>query len=93
MRTYTGIVRDKKVILPEEARLREGSTVSVVVPDDAIDQEADETTREALARQDLRAAGLILDAPPAAGRQPARERRLIEVRGKPLSQVVIDGRG
>jgi hypothetical protein len=92
MRTYQGIVRDNKVILPEDAHLREGSTVSVIVLDEAIDHEADEATRESLVRQDLLAAGLVLDPHPAA-RPPARERRLIDVQGNPLSQVVIDERG
>ena len=85
MPTYQGIVRDKKAILPEDARIREGSAVSVVVPDEAVDHEA-------LAQQDVEAAGLVVEAH-SATRPPVWERHRIEAPGPPLSRVIIDERG
>jgi hypothetical protein len=93
MRTYRGTVQNNKVLLPEGTQLREGSIVTVLVPDEADDDEPDEGLREALFRQDLKDAGLVLDPRPANRRPSARERHLIEVAGEPLSQFVIRERG
>ena len=92
MQTYYGVVRGNVVVLPEGVHLADGSTVEVRVPDLSSSRATDEAARETLFMQDLMEAGLVLNPPYLDADLPSIERRLIQVQGTPLSQMIIEER-
>jgi len=95
MATFQGIVKDNVVLLPEEVHLQDGTQVEVtVVP--AIFQgqrspESLEAAEEAF-KQHLLAEGLILEIKRPSLTEPEGNRRPIKVKGKPMSQMIIEDR-
>lgn len=84
MPTYYGIVQGNMVVLPPEARLPEGSTVEVRVPDEAA---------VLAAKHAMLASGLI-SAIRVPGEQLPTHRRVapLVIGGKPASELLIEER-
>lgn len=93
MAIYHGVVRGSVVALPEGVHLDDGLEVEIRTAE-ALPADADDQMREDLFKQRLRDAGLIQETAPSAPMESEDpvERRPVIVRGKPLSQVVIDER-
>ena len=86
MRVYKGIVKDRVVLLPEGVHLDEGLRVEVRVP------EAGQETPEESYKKQLVEVGLLQEI-----RQPSRpwtdqDRTPIKVKGKPLSEQIMEER-
>jgi hypothetical protein len=86
MRVLEGIVRDRVVVLPDGVQLEEGLQVEVHIRD------AGQDSRESLFRQRLREAGLLEGTQEPLLQLPDKNRRPIQVKGKPLSEQVIEDR-
>jgi hypothetical protein len=95
MAVYQGIVKDNVVLLPEEAHLQDGTQVEVKVVSAAIREhrspESLETAEEAF-EQGLLEKGLILEIKRPSLTESKGDRRPIKVKGKPMSQMVIEDR-
>ena len=89
MATYYGVVKSNVVVLPDNVALADGTKVEVRVPDDVV-QEEDERRRETLFKQELLKAGLLAEIKTPMHSPELSERTLIEVRGKPLSETIIE---
>jgi hypothetical protein len=86
MQVYEGIVQDRVVVLPKDVHLEEGLRVEVRVPG------TEGEPLEALFRQRLVETGLMERAErPPLGMTP-RDRAPIRVKGKPLSEQIIEER-
>jgi hypothetical protein len=87
---YYGVVRNGVVVLPDEAQLDEGSLVEVRGP--LVDAERPLALRKTLLEQRLIDAG-VLDPPDEAAPFPEEvDFTPIEVKGKPLSEIIIEDR-
>jgi hypothetical protein len=89
MSVYYGTVKGNTVVLPQEVRLTDGLTVQIRVwqlPRPVISQ----ATSEAQFKQKLLELGLLSDfkTPSSA----LEEAKLIQVAGKPLSEMIIEER-
>ena len=95
MTIYEGIVRDNVVLLPKEVHLQDGTKVEVTVVPIAVDElsspEALEAAEETF-KQRLLEKGLILEIKHPSPVEPKGNRRPIKVKGKPMSQMVIEDR-
>jgi hypothetical protein len=91
MATYHGVVRSNVVVLPDDVALADGTRVEVRVSDD-VAQGGDERRREELFKQELLSAGLLAEIKAPIHSPELGERTLIEVRGKPLSETIIEER-
>ena len=90
MAVYYGVVRSNVVVLPDDLVLADGMTVEVRVPDGP--KQGDERQREELFKQELVKAGLLtaIKRPLELPRQG--ERKLLQVKGTPLSETIIEER-
>ncbi len=95
MTVYEGVVKDNVVLLPEDVHLQDGTKVEVTVVPTAVDEfmlpGALEAAEEAF-RQHLLERGLILEIKHQSHVEPKGNRRPIKVKGKPMSQMVIEDR-
>jgi hypothetical protein len=89
MSVYYGVIRNRVVVLSEDARLIEGEKVEVRVLER---QRAKARAAEDAFQQRLLEIGLMSEVRPAAPGQPAQSRTLVEVAGTPLSQTIIEDR-
>jgi hypothetical protein len=90
MAVYHGVVKGNTVVLPEDARLPDGTPVEVRVvepQEDASDEEL-----EMLFLERLLEVGMISEIKPRGSRSPADDFTPIEVKGRPLSEIVIEER-
>lgn len=87
---YRGTVKGNVVVLPEGAKLAEGATVEVrvVAPSD---EEAAELDRERLLMRRLMEAGL-LSRPKPSPVLATNDRTPVHVRGRPLSEDILEER-
>jgi hypothetical protein len=84
MPIYYGVVKGNMVVLPPDARLPEGSTVEIRVPDEAAILAAKEA---------MLAAGLITTIRmPGTPLPPHRRATPLAVEGPPASELVIQER-
>jgi len=91
MSVYYGVVRGKTVILPDEARLAEGTVVEVrAVAEDRAPPQL--PLPEELVKQDLHEAGLLLEIKRPALESCEDDFTPITVTGKPLSETIIEER-
>lgn len=108
MATYYGVVKDNRIVLPEGVRLEEGTSVEVrIFTDNASAQNSNvrssqDSVSEASAKpsaereeefmQKLLEEGLIkeIKKPPKAS--PTGDRILVNVKGKPMSQTIVEDR-
>ena len=88
---YYGVVKGNTIVLPAGALLTEGSTVEVR-PVSAQEQYLTENQKEMLFKQRLLELGIIneIRVPRPVGTK--KKRRLIQVKGKPLSETIIEER-
>ncbi len=95
MTVYQGIVKDNVVLLPEEVHLQDGTEVGVIVAPANIQghrspeslEAAEETFKQLLLEK-----GLILEIKRPSLIEPKGDRRPIKVKGKPMSQMIIEDR-
>jgi hypothetical protein len=96
MPTYRGIVKGNVVVLPESVELVDGQRVEVrvVVLDGALTGDDGPEPRDPIdeIRQHLVEMGLLSEIRRPGEIEPPGDRRPIKVRGKPLSQVILDER-
>ena len=86
MQVYEGIVKDRVVLLPEDVHLDEGLRVEVRIP------EAGEEAPEALYKRRLMEVGLLGEIRRPSGPGADRDRTPIKVKGKPLSEQIMEER-
>ena len=86
MQVYEGIVKDRVVLLPEDVHLDEGLRVEVRIP------EAGEETPEALYKRRLMDVGLLGEIRRPSGPGTDQDRTPIQVKGKPLSEQIMEER-
>ena len=91
MMIYHGIVKGNLVVLPEDVHLEEGLIVEVrtLSQDDAL---TEEEQREEQFRERLVAIGLLRENKRVSRQAPEGDRTPIRVKGKPLSQTIIEER-
>ena len=96
MPTYRGIVKGNVGVLPEGVELVDGQRVEVraATPDSALtgDDGPEPRNPEDEIRQDLVERGLLSEVRRPSEIEPPGDRRPIKVRGKPLSQMILDER-
>jgi hypothetical protein len=98
MTVYQGIVRDNVVLLPKEVHLQDGTKVEVsvvsTVPTAVGDLRSPEALEaaEAAFKQHLFERGLIAEIKGPSPAEPKGTRKPIKVKGKPISQMVIEDR-
>ncbi len=84
-----GMVKGNSIILLGDAQLAEGSIVEIRLPE--LDQVPEEV-REGAFLQYLLATGRISAIPKRGSRSRREEFEPIEVKGKPLSEIIIEER-
>ena len=89
MSVYYGVIRDRVVVLSGDAPLIEGQRVEVRVLDR---KRAKARPDEDAFQKHLLEIGLLSEARSATRVQATQERKLVEVAGKPLSQIIIEER-
>lgn len=89
MIVYHGVVRGQVVVLPEDVQLDEGSLVEVRVPSRKRSKPA---RTEAEFKQRLLLAGLLREIKTPILISPTGDRGPIHVRGRPLSQTIVEER-
>jgi hypothetical protein len=89
-RIYRGIIKHGVVVFPDGVNLPEGTVVEVHAPSVADDwpEPAEPTPVE----RELLAAGLIREIKRPPTSMPNVDRTPIEVKGKPLSEIIIEDR-
>ncbi len=95
MIAYRGIVKDNVVLLPEEAHLQDGTQVEVIVIPANIQVHRSPKSLEAAEeafKQRLLEEGLILEIKRPTPTAPEGDRRPIKVKGKPMSQIIVEDR-
>lgn len=86
MQVYEGIVKDQVVLLPKDVHLDEGLRVEVRVP------KAGQESREEMFKKRLVEAGLMERTREPSWPLVEEDRIPIRVRGKPLSELIIEER-
>jgi hypothetical protein len=89
MSVYYGVIRDRVVVLSGDAPLVEGQRVEVRILDR---KRARARSGEEAFQQHLLKIGLLSETRSATPVQAIQERKLVEVTGKPLSQIIIEER-
>lgn len=91
MTVYHGIVKGNLVVLPEGVHLEDGLRVEVktLSQDDAL---TEEEQREEQFRERLVAIGLLRENKRVSRQSLEGDRTPIQVKGKPLSQTIIEER-
>jgi len=89
MSVYYGVVKDRVVVLPENVHLAEGLIVEVWLPRRKRSQPV---LPEDTFRQKLLEFGLLSEIKRPSSSEPAGDRAPIRVKGKPLSQIIIEER-
>ena len=82
MLVYQGVVKGNVVVLPKGVHLEEGLTVEVRLAQPT----------ENLFKQQLMALGLLKEAKVLSNLSPLKKRTPIQVKGQPLSQIIIQER-
>lgn len=90
MDTIIGVVRGNVVVLPESVDLPDGSAVEVRVL--TTDYERVDDEAETRFKQRLVELGLLTTIRTPAPIPPEADRTPIQVRGKPLSEIIIEER-
>ncbi len=91
MPTYYGVVKGNTVVLPENIQLPEGVAVEVRIPTSSVER-ADESEAEVAFMQRLVELGLLTEIRTPDRTQDDQGRTLIQVEGKPLSEMIIEER-
>jgi hypothetical protein len=86
MQVYEGIVQDRVVVLPEEVQLEDGLRVEIRI------REASQASPEELFKKRLVEAGLVVEIKRPSLPVADQDRAPIPVRGKPLSEQIIEER-
>jgi hypothetical protein len=86
MQVYEGIVKDRVVLLPEDVHLDEGLRVEVRIP------EAGQETPEEGYKRRLIEVGLLAEIRRPSGPWTDQDRAPIKVKGKPLSEQIMEER-
>jgi hypothetical protein len=86
MQVYEGIVQDRVVVLPEGVHLEDGLHVEVRI------REAGQGSLEELFKKRLVEVGLLGQIRKPSWPSPDQDRTPIQVKGKPLSEQVIEER-
>lgn len=86
MQVYEGIVKDRVVLLPENVHLDEGQRVEIRI------REAGQESPEELFRKRLVEVGLLEDIRRPSRPLADRDRTPIQVKGKPLSEEIMEER-
>jgi hypothetical protein len=86
MQVYEGIVKDRVVLLPEDVHLDEGLRVEVRIP------EAGQETPEESYKKRLIEVGLLEEIRRPFGLLADEDRTPIQVKGKPLSEQIMEER-
>jgi hypothetical protein len=86
MQVYEGIVKDRVVLLPEYVHLDEGLRVEVRI------LEAGQETPEGLYKKRLMEVGLLGEIRRPSGPVMDQDRTPIKVKGKPLSEQIMEER-
>ena len=95
MQTYRGTVKGNVVVLPEDVELADGQQVEVRVlsPQGEVPAERpEELDAEEQFLRDLLEAGVISEIKRPGLDEPPGDDSAIEVRGKPLSEMIIEER-
>ncbi len=90
MRIYHGVVKGNAVMLPEDVDLEEGLPVEVRIPSTQV-QNPDLGHPEGRFKQQLQMRGLIQEIRSHPD-ETEYDRMPIQVRGKPLSEIIIEER-
>jgi hypothetical protein len=91
MSVYRGVVRGNVIVLRDDVRLADGTTVEVRIIRTAAGPSQRSHSEDAFEQQ-LLESGLITEINAAPGLAPAGDRAPVEVQGRPLSEVIIDER-
>jgi hypothetical protein len=86
MQVYEGIVKDRVVLLPGDVHLDGGLRVKVRIPD------AGQEIPEALYKQRLVEVGLLAEIRRPSGPGTDQDRASVQVKGKPLSEQIMEER-
>ena len=86
MQVYEGIVKDRVVLLPEDVHLDEGMRVEIRI------REAGQGSPEELYKKRLIELGLLEEIRKPSGPLAGQDRTPIQVKGKPLSEHIIEDR-
>jgi hypothetical protein len=89
MAIYHGIVKGNVIVLPEGVQLEEGTEVEVRAP---VQPDASEDLLERAFEQRLLEKGLLTEIKRPPRVPPMGDRTPIRVKGKPLSQMIIEER-
>jgi hypothetical protein len=95
MRAYRGVVKDNIVVLPEGVELADGQRVEVrVIPNG--ESTGDESPKQADPEEEIQRhlfeLGLLSEIKRPSRMEPPGDRRPIKVRGKPVSEMIIEER-
>jgi hypothetical protein len=91
MVSIRGVVRGKTVVLAEDVQLPDGLEVEVLVPDDVRPAVDEEGLIERF-KQKLLQDGLISEIRVRPQGSPGEDRAPIRVKGKPISETIIEER-
>jgi predicted DNA-binding antitoxin AbrB/MazE fold protein len=86
MQVYEGIVKDRVVLLPENVHLDEGQRVEIRI------RKAGQESPEELFRKRLVEVGLLEEIRKPSRLLADRDRTPIQVKGKPLSEEIMEER-
>ena len=95
MRAYRGVVKDNIVVLTEGVELADGQRVEVrVIPngESTGDENSIQVDREEEIQRHLFEIGLLSEIKRPSRTEPPGDRRPIKVRGKPVSEMIIEER-
>ena len=91
MSIYYGVVKNNVVILPKDIQLAEGLIVEIHIPP-AEHEQPEPSSSEEQFKQILANSGLLQEIKLSSQVPPVGDRTPIQVRGKPLSRVIIEER-
>ena len=86
MRVYEGIVKDRVVLLPEDVHLDEGLRVEIRI------RETGQDSPEELFKKHLVEVGLLEEIKKPSSPLADQDRTPIQVKGKPLSEQIMEDR-
>jgi hypothetical protein len=95
MPTYPGTVKGGRIVLPEGVALADGQHVEVrVIPsgDPVVADGVNEADREDEIQRHLFEIGLLNEIKRPGPAEPPGDRRPINVRGRPISEMIIEER-